>query len=46
MYTKVVIQIEGKGGPGLPKMTWKTLTERDRLELKLNKVNPCDKDKV
>ena len=35
-------QIEGK--PRLPKMTWKTLTERHRREWKLNDVDPCDKD--
>ena len=31
-------KIEGKRGPGQPKMTWKTLTERDRREWNLNKV--------
>ena len=25
-------------------MSWKTLTERDRGELNLNEVDPCDKD--
>ena len=24
-------------------MTWKTLTERDRREWKMNEVDPCDK---
>ena len=38
------MQIEEKRGPGRPKMTWKTLTERDRLEWNLNKVGPCDRD--
>ena len=38
------IQIDGKCGPGRPKMSWKTLTERDRHEWNLNKVDPCDKD--
>ena len=33
------MQIEGKHGPGRPKMTWKTLTERDSCE-----VDPCDRD--
>ena len=33
------MQIEGKHGPGWPKMTWKTLTERDSCE-----VDPCDRD--
>ena len=39
-----VVQIEGKHGPARPKMTWKTLTERDRHEWNLNKVGPCDRD--
>ena len=26
------IQVDGKGGPGRPKMTWKQLTERDCRE--------------
>ena len=26
------MQIEGKRGPGRPKMKWRTLTERDRRE--------------
>ena len=30
------IQIDGKRGPGRPKMTWKQLTERDRREWKLS----------
>ena len=38
------MQIEGKHGPGRPKMTWKTLTERDRCEWNLNEVDPCDRD--
>ena len=28
----------------ISKMTWKTLTERDRREWNLNKVDPCDRD--
>ena len=28
------IQVNGKRGPGRPKMTWKQLTERDRREWK------------
>ena len=36
--------IEGKCGPGRPKMTWKTLTERDCREWNLNEVDPCDRD--
>ena len=38
------IQIEGKRGPGQPKMTWRTLTERDCHEWKLDKVDPSDMD--
>ena len=34
------MQIEGKHGPGRPKMAWKTLTERHRCEWNLNKVDP------
>ena len=40
-------QIDGKRGPRRPtwpKMSWKTLTERDRPEWNLNKVEPCNKD--
>ena len=38
------MQIEGKHGPGWPKMTWKTLTVRDCPEWKLNGIDPCDRD--
>ena len=38
------MQIEGKCGPGWPKMTWKTLTERDHREWNLKEVEPCDRD--
>ena len=38
------MQIGGKRGPGRPKMTWKTLTERDRHEWNLKEVDPCDRD--
>ena len=38
------MQIEGKHGPWGPRMTWRTLTERDRHEWKLNQVDPCYKD--
>ena len=34
------IQVEGKRGPGRPKMTWKQLTERDCREWKLLTINP------
>ena len=33
--TAFQIQVEGKRGPGRPKMTWKQLTERDCREWKL-----------
>ena len=38
------MQIEGKLGPGRPKMTWKTHKERDCREWNLNEVDPCDRD--
>ena len=38
------IQVNGKRGPGRPKMTWKQLTERDRREWKLPAINPHDRD--
>ena len=34
------IQVDGKHGPGRPKMTWKQLTERDCREWKLSAINP------
>ena len=37
------IQVEGKHGPGRPKMTWKQLTERDCREWKLSAINPHDR---
>ena len=37
------IQVDGKRGPGRPKMTWKQLTERDCRELKLSAINPHDR---
>ena len=38
------IQVNGKRGPGRPKMTWKQLTERDRREWKLSAIHPHDRD--
>ena len=38
------IQVEGKRGPGKPKMTWKQLTERDCREWKLSAINPHDRN--
>ena len=38
------IQVDGKHGPGRPKMAWKQLTERDCREWKLLAVNPHDRD--
>ena len=38
------IQIDGKRGPGRPKMSWKTSTERDCREWNLIEVDPCEKD--
>ena len=37
------IQVDGKFGPGRPKMTWKQLTERDCREWKLPAINPHDR---
>ena len=37
------LQIDGKRGPGRPKMTWKQLTERDCREWKLSASNPRDR---
>ena len=34
------IHVDGKHGPGKPKMTWKQLTERDCREWKLSAINP------
>ena len=38
------IQVEGKRGPGRPKMIWKQLTERDCREWKLSAINPHDRN--
>ena len=37
------IQVDGKRGPGRPKMTWKQLTERDCRDWKLSAINPHDR---
>ena len=37
------IQVDGKRGPGRPKMTWKQLTERNCREWKLSVINPHDR---
>ena len=37
------IKVDGKRGPGRPKMTWKQLTERDCREWKLSAINPHDR---
>ena len=37
------IQVDGKHGPGRPKMTWKQPTERDCREWKLSAINPHDR---
>ena len=37
------IQVDGKPGPGRPKMTWKQLTERVCREWKLSAINPHDR---
>ena len=38
------IQVNGKRGPGRPKITWKQLTVRDRREWKLSALDPHDRD--
>ena len=38
------IQVNGKRGPGRPKITWKQLTERDPREWKLSPIDPHDRD--
>ena len=38
------LQVEGKRGPGRPKMTWKQLTERDCREWKLSAINHHDRN--
>ena len=38
------IQVNGKRGPGRPKITWKQLTERDRREWKLSAIDPHNRD--
>ena len=37
------IQVDGKSGPGRPKVTWKQLTERDCREWKLSAINPHER---
>ena len=37
------IQVDGKHGPGRPKMTWKQLTGRDCREWKLSDINLHDR---
>ena len=44
VMTAFDIQVDGKRGPGRPKMTWKQLTERDRREWKLSAINLHDRD--
>ena len=38
------MHIEGKRGPGWPKIKWRTLTERDCPEWNLKEVDPSDRD--
>ena len=42
-YSQDNIQVEGKLGPGRPKMTWKQLTERVCREWKLSAISPHDR---
>ena len=41
---KTAFHIQGKDGPGRPKMTWKQLTERDCREWNLSAINPHDRN--
>ena len=41
--TAFYLQVDGKRGPGRPKMTWKQLTERDCREWKLSAIDPHDR---
>ena len=36
-------EVDGKLGPGRPKMTWKQLTERDYREWKVSTIDPHDR---
>ena len=38
------IRVNGKRGPGRPKMTWKQRTERDQRDWKLSAIDPHDRD--
>ena len=40
---KTAFDMDGKRGPGRPKMTWKQLTERDCREWKLSAINSHDR---
>ena len=42
--TVCIMQIEVERGPGRPKRTWMTLTDRDLRDWKLNKFGPSDRD--
>ena len=37
------IQVDGKRGPGRPKMTWNQLTERDCRKWKPSAIHPHDR---
>ena len=37
------LQVDGKRGPGRPKMTWKQLTDRDCREWKVSAIDPHDR---
>ena len=37
------LQVDGKGGPERPKMTWKQLTEKAHREWKLSDIDPHDR---
>ena len=43
VQTAFDIQVDGKRGPGCPKMAWKQLTEGDCREWKLSAIDPHDR---
>ena len=38
------MQVNGRSGPGRPKMTWKAVIERDRKEWTVSETDPCDRN--
>ncbi|RUS69690.1 hypothetical protein EGW08_022548 [Elysia chlorotica] len=42
--TALDIQVTGSRGKGIPRMTWKQVTERDRKDWKLSTTDPHDRN--